>query len=123
MVIFALISILMTAMTIIGLSSWYAKTNEGDTAVKKVFGSSEWQIFRDTVVGFSTPVLLSAIIAVPAAYLYVRHWLEAYAYRIGNSPLIYITAVVVVLLIVALSIAIQALRLMRTNPAEALKKE
>ena len=123
MVIFALISILMTAMTIIGLSSWYAKTNEGDTAVKKVFGSSEWQIFRDTVVGFSTPVLLSAIIAVPAAYLYVRHWLEAYAYRIGNSPLIYITALAIVLLIVALSIALQAFRLMRTNPAEALKKE
>jgi len=123
MVIFTLISILMTAMTIIGLSSWYAKTNEGDTAVKKIFGSSEWQIFRDTVVGFLAPVLLSAIIAVPAAYIYVRHWLETYAYRISNSPLIYITALAIVLLIVALSIALQAFRLMRTNPAEALKKE
>ena len=123
MVIFTLISILMTAMTIIGLSSWYAKTNEGDTAVRKVFGSSEWQIFRETVVGFSVPVLLSALIAVPLAYIYVGHWLEAYAYRIGNSPLIYLTALVAVLLIVALSIAFQAIRIMRTNPAEALKKE
>ena len=123
MVIFTLISILMTAMTIIGLSSWYAKTNEGDTAVKKVFGSSEWQIFRETVVGFSVPVLISALIAIPLAYIYVGHWLEAYAYRIGNSALIYLAALIAVLLIVALSIAFQALRLMRTNPAEALKKE
>ena len=123
MVIFTLISILMTAMTIIGLSSWYAKTNEGDTAVKKVFGSSEWQIFRETVVGFSVPVLISAFIAIPLAYIYVGHWLEAYAYRIGNSALIYLAALIAVLLIVALSIAFQALRLMRTNPAEALKKE
>ena len=123
MVLFTLISILMTAMTIIGLSSWYAKTNEGDAAVRKVFGSSEWQIFRETVVGFSVPVLLSALIAVPLAYIYVGHWLEAYAYRIDNSPLIYLTALVAVLLIVALSIAFQAIRLMHTNPAEALKKE
>ena len=123
MVIFTLISILMTAMTIIGLSSWYAKTNEGDVAVKKAFGSSEWHIFRETVIGFSVPVLLSAIIAVPLAYIYVAHWLEAYAYRIGNPPLIYLTALVIVLMIVALSIVFQGVRLMRTNPAEVLKKE
>ena len=123
MFIFTLISILMTAMTIIGLSSYYAKTSEGDTAVRKVFGSSDWQIFRDTVLGFSVPVLISALVAVPLAWMYLNRWLEGYVYRIGNSPLIYLAALIAVLLIVAVSIALQALRLMRTNPAEALKKE
>ena len=123
MVIFTLISILMTAMTIIGLSSYYAKTSEGDTAVRKVFGSSDWQIFRDTVLGFSVPVLISALVAVPLAWVYLNRWLEGYVYRIGNSPLIYLAALIAVLLIVAVSIALQALRLMRTNPAGALKKE
>ena len=123
LIIFTLISILMTAMTIIGLSSYYTKTSEGDTAIRKVFGSSDWQIFRDTVLGFSVPVLISAIAAIPLAWIYIDRWLEAYPYKIGNSPLIYLAALIAVLLIVAVSIALQALRLMRTNPAEALKKE
>ena len=123
MLIFALISILMTSMTIVGLSSYYAKTSEVDTAVKKVFGSSVWEIFRDTLLGFSVPVLVSAVVAIPLSWIYLDRWLENYAYRIGNSPLIYTVALLVVLTVVVISITLQTIRLVRTNPAEALKKE
>ena len=123
MLIFALISILMTSMTIVGLSSYYAKTSEVDTAVKKVFGSSEWEIFRDTLLGFSVPVLVSAVVAIPLSRIYLDRWLENYAYRIGNSPLIYAVTLLVVLTVVVISITLQTIRLVRTNPAEALKKE
>jgi ABC-type antimicrobial peptide transport system permease subunit len=36
---------------------------------------------------------------------------------------IYLTALVVVLLVTLATVILQAIRLMRTNPAEALKKE
>lgn len=123
MLIFALISILMSSMTVVGLSSYYAKTSEVDTAVKKVFGSSEWEIFRDTLLGFSVPVLVSAVVAIPLSWIYLDRWLENYAYRIGNSPLIYAVALLVVLTVVVISLTLQTIRLVRTNPAEALKKE
>ena len=123
MMIFALISLLMTSMTIVGLSSYYAKTTEGDIAVRKVFGSTDWQIFKDTVYNFSIPVLVSVVAAIPVSWLYLDRWLSGYAYRIENLPMIYVTATLIVLLVVAISIAVQSLRLMRTNPVEALKKE
>ena len=53
----------------------------------------------------------------------VEHWLKNYVVKIDNSPLIYICAVALVLLIVVAAVMLQALSLMRANPAEALKKE
>ena len=121
--VFAIISMIMTALAIIALSSYYAQTNRHDTAVRKVFGISHGDVFWKTVWGFIAPVLVGAGISIPLTYLYLGRWLEAYPIRIANSMAIYLTALVVVLLVTLATVVLQALRLMRTNPAEALKKE
>lgn len=123
LMIFAIVSLLLTSMAIIALSSYYAQLNTHDTAVRKVFGISRGKVFWKTVWGFTAPVILAGIVAVPVAYMYIGRWLEAYPVRIGNSPLLYISSLAVVLLTVFVSVALQALRLMKTNLAEALKKE
>ena len=121
--VFAIISMIMTALAIIALSSYYAQTNRHDTAVRKVFGISRGDVFWKTVWGFTAPVLIGAAVALPLAYAYFGRWLQAYPVRIGNSPAIYAAALAIVLLVTLATVTIQALRLMRTNPAEALKKE
>ena len=80
-------------------------------------------VFWKTVWGFIAPVLVGAAVAMPLAYAYFGRWLEAYPVRIGNSPVIYLSALCIVLLATLATVTLQALRLMRTNPAEALKKE
>ena len=121
--VFAIISMLMTALAIIALSSYYAQTSRHDTAVRKVFGISRGDVFWKTVWGFIAPVLIGAAVALPLAYAYFGRWLQAYPVRIGNSPAIYVAALAIVLLVTIATVTIQALHLMRTNPAEALKKE
>ena len=69
------------------------------------------------------PVIVSAVVAIPIAYTVIGRWLEGYVIRTDNSPLIYIGAFAVVLAVTLAAVALQALSLMRTNPAEALKKE
>ena len=61
--------------------------------------------------------------AIPLAFIYIEHWLEAYPVRISNSSVIYAWALALVLLVTIAAVALQALHLMRTNPAKALKKE
>ena len=120
---FSLLCILLTIMALTALSSYYAHMRTQDTAVRKVFGISRGDVFWKTVWGFIAPVLIGSIAAAPLAYAYVGHWLESYPVRIGNSPAIYAAALAIVLLVTLATVTIQALRLMRTNPAEALKKE
>lgn len=120
---FSILCILMTVMTIVGLSSYHAKSNEKDNAVRNVFGCSRKELVMKLVFDFVLPVLISAIVAIPVAWSVIDRWLEGYVIRTDNSPAIYISALAVILAIVIAAISAQAFRLMRTNPAEALKKE
>lgn len=121
--IFSLLCMMLTAMAIIALSSHYAQLNRHDTAVRKVFGISRNEVFWRTVRGFASPVIAGAILATPLTCIYIERWLQAYPVRIANSPLIYASALIVILLVAIASVVLQAMHLMRTNPAEALKKE
>ena len=120
---FSIICILMTIMTIVGLSSYHSKTNERSNAVRNVFGCSKWEMICRLTLDFTLPVVISAIVAIPAAYMVIGRWLEDYVIRTANSPLIYIGALAVVLAVTIASVVLQAIRLMCTNPADALKKE
>ena len=120
---FSLICILMTIMTIVGLSSYHAKSGEKDNAVRNVFGCSRKEMIRKITFDFTIPVIVSAVVAIPVAYTVIGRWLEGYVIRTDNSPVIYIGAFAVVLVVALVAVALQTFRLMRTNPAEALKKE
>ncbi len=120
---FSLICLLMTIMTIVGLSSYHSKSTEKDNAIRNVFGCSKKELIRKITLDFVLPVVISAAVAIPIAYTVIGRWLEGYVIRTDNSPLIYAGAFAVVLLVVLAAILIQALGLVRTNPAEALKKE
>ena len=69
------------------------------------------------------PVVISAAVAIPIAYTIIGRWLEGYVIRTDNSLLIYIGAFAIVMLVVLAAIFLQAMGLVRSNPAEALKKE
>ena len=123
LMIFSIVCLILTSMAIIALSSYHTQVNTRTTAIRKVFGISRMAVFYDMVLSFVIPIFLGAAVAVPVSYLYIGRWLENYHVRIENSWLIYICSIALVLLAVILSVILQALRLMRTNPAEALKKE
>ena len=120
---FAVLCVLLTIMAIVAISSYYSQMKTHDTAINKVFGASQKKVFWDMVWNFTVPILIASVIAVPVAYLYIDKWLQSYPVRIENTFWIYIGSLSLVLMIVVASITLQALRLMRTNPAEALKKE
>ena len=120
---FSLICILMTIMTIVGLSSYHSKTTEKDNAIRNVFGCSKKELIRKITLDFVLPVVISAAVAIPIAYTVIGRWLEGYVIRTDNSPIIYAGAFTVVIVVVITAILLQAMRMTRTNPAEALKKE
>ena len=120
---FSIICLLMTIMTIVGLSSYHAKTGEKDNAVRNVFGCSRKEMIRKITLDFTLPVVISAVVAIPIAYTVIGRWLEGYVIRAENSPLIYIAAFTIVLLITIAAVILQAMRMMRVNPSDALKKE
>jgi len=66
---------------------------------------------------------LAHIIAWPPAYYAGRRWLQGFAYRAGISPWIFVLSSGLVMIISLLTLSGQALRVVRTDPAKALRRE
>lgn len=120
---FGLLCILLTIMAIVAISSYYIQIKMHDAAVMKVFGISQKELFLKTVWGFVLPVVVAVPVAIPAAYLHIENWLKNYAVRIDNHLGIYLAVSAFLFVVVFASVLLQAIRLMKTNPADTLKKE
>ena len=72
---------------------------------------------------FSIPVLIANVIAWPVAYYYLHGWLEGYAYRISLSPLYFVGAGALALVIAWATVIVHATHVAKANPIQALRYE
>jgi putative ABC transport system permease protein len=68
-------------------------------------------------------ILVSSVIAYPVAYFGSKYWLEGFADRVRVSPLIFIMATFVALVIGWLSISYQTIKAANRNPSRSLRIE
>ena len=121
--IFTLLSILVSALGLFAMSSYYMQQEIRSVSVKKVFGADYSGVLKELVLSFMKMVGIAFVIGVPIAWLIMNHWLSGYGHRIGLHWWIFVLAGLVVALIAAASVLYQSIKTARTNPAEALKKE
>ena len=119
--LFTLLTLLLSSLAMIAMSTYYAKQHTRNTAIHKVMGCDNRTIYFRTVRTFLSSILIAVVIAVPCAWLIAQRWLETYDYRIVNAAWYYIITALAVMLLAVVSITWQAVRLMNTNPVEALK--
>ena len=121
--IFTLLSILVSALGLFAMSSYYMQQEIRSVSVKKVFGASYSGVLQELVLSFMTMVGIAFVIAVPVAWFIMHRWLSGYGHRIDLYWWIFALAGLVVAFIAAISVLYQSVKTARTNPAEALKKE
>ena len=121
--LFTLLTLLLSALALVAMSTWHARQHAKETALRKVMGCTRGQIFCRTAAGFLRPVAVAAAIAIPLAWLLAGRWLDSFSWRIENALWVYLLAAMAVTLTAVLAISWQTVRLMGTNPAEALKNE
>jgi putative ABC transport system permease protein len=68
-------------------------------------------------------VTISAVVAVPLAWMGMHSWLQSFAYRVSLSWWIFMLAWVLSLTITMLTISFQAIRAARANPVKTLRSE
>lgn len=121
--IFTLLSILVSALGLFAMSSYYMQQEIRSVSVKKVFGADYSGVLKELVLSFMKMVGIAFVIGVPIAWLIMNHWLSGYGHRIDLYWWIFLAAGAVVALIAIASVLYQSIKTARTNPAEALKKE
>lgn len=120
-VLFTLLAVLVSALGLLAISTYYILQRRQEIAVRKVFGSQHDQIVRRLVGSFLRLVTAGAVIAVPFAWWGMHRWLADYSYRIGLSWWIFAAAIAAVLLFASLTVLWQSIRAALENPIEAIK--
>ena len=106
--IFVGISIFIAGLGLFGLASLTAERRTKEIGIRKVHGARTRDILGLLLWQFSIPVLIANVIAWPVAYYYLHGWLEGYAYRISLSPLYFVGAGAVALVIAWATVIVHA---------------
>ena len=121
--IFVGVAIFIACLGLFGLASFTAERRTKEIGIRKVFGAQTRDIVRLLLWQFSIPVLAANVIAWPVAWYFLRHWLEGYAYKILLSPLYFLAAGFIALVIAWLTVIVHTLLVARASPILALRYE
>ena len=123
MVIFTILSVLVSALGLVAMSSYYMQQERRTVSLKKVYGADYNSVLWGLVAEFMKMIGVAFIIAVPVAWYLMHTWLNGYSYSISLHWWIFAIAGLFTALIAVLAVLWQAIRAARTNPALELKKE
>lgn len=118
----SIVAIVLSALGMLAMATYYTKRREQEVAVRKVFGSTTGEVLLRVLGSFGKMVGVAFVVAIPIILQLMRSWLSGYAYRIDLSWTIFALSGAVALLIAIGSVFLQSLRTAHTNPVEVLKK-
>ncbi len=121
--LFTIIAIIISIMGFVGMSLFFIRQRQKDIGIRKIMGSSSCEVMLLMLRTFCAPLLVSFFIATPLSWYIMRDWLSNFSYRIELSPWIFVATCAFALLVALLSVSIQIIKAVRTNPVESIKTE
>ena len=119
--IFTFVALVISALGLLAMSTYYIQQKEQETAIRKVFGASRHEILRQLVGKFMLLVAIAFIIAVPIAWYILDRWLQEYSVRIRLGAWIFLAAGAITALVALTSVFGQSRRAADANPIDSIK--
>lgn len=119
----ALLTILISAFGLFGLSILTAEKRFKEIGIRKVLGASVHTIAMTLTKDFLLLISLSLLVAMPIGYFAGTTWLENYPYRINMSVWVFVGTAILVMTIAIFTTSYQSIKASLMNPVESLKRE
>jgi putative ABC transport system permease protein len=120
---FSVLAILIACLGLFGLVTYATAQRRKEIGVRKVLGAGLADILVLLSKDLLRLVVIGILIASPLSLWLMNEWLRNFAYRISLSVWIFAGAGMTGLLIAVVTIAGQAWRAARTDPAATLRTE
>ena len=121
--LFTIVAIVISVMGFIGMSLFFIRQRQKEIGIRKIMGSTSHEVMTLMLRTFCAPLLVSFVIAIPLSWYVMTDWLSNFSYRISLSPWIFAVTCAFALLVAVLSVSIQIIKAVRTNPVESIKTE
>ncbi len=121
--LFTIVSVVVACLGLFGLFSLTFRQRLKEIGVRKVLGASVSHIMVLLSKDFIRLMAIACVLALPAAYLAINHWLENYAYRIVPGWQLFVIPVFLIAILGLLTISYQMVSAARANPVDVLRSE
>ncbi len=120
---FSGLAIFISCLGLFGLSTFMAQQRIKEIGLRKMLGSSISGLVITMSKDFIKLILIAIVIAIPFCWWVMNNWLLGFAYRINISPMVFIEAGMIALIIGAFTMFWQFFRAAIGNPIRSLRNE
>jgi putative ABC transport system permease protein len=120
---FTLLALIIAALGLFGIVSFFVSQRTKEVGVRKVFGASHFSLVNILSREYFVMAIVGNIVAIYPAYRIVSQWLQQFAYHIDLSFSSFLVAFLLCELFAFLSIIFVIMRTVRVNPSIILKYE
>jgi putative ABC transport system permease protein len=120
---FTFLAIFIACLGLFGLTAFMAEQRKKEISVRKILGSGVGEIVKLLSKDFLKLILISFLIASPAAWYIMYNWLQDFAYKISIGWWIFLIAGAIAILIALLTVSFQAIKAAIANPVKSLRTE
>lgn len=123
LMMYSVISILLTCFGLFGMALYAIEQRTKEIGIRKVNGSTTWQIIKLLNRRFILWIGIAFAIATPVAWWLLDQWAQSFVYRAGFSIWIYVLSLCIVAGITLLTVSWHSFKAASGNPVKALRNE
>lgn len=123
LVVFTAVALMISVLGFIGMSLFFIRQHKKEIGLRKILGGTLREVSALMLGKFCTPLLFSFIIAFPLSWWIMHRWLETFSTGIRLGVWIFLTTGLCTLLIALVSISLQIVRAVKSDPVESIKVE
>jgi len=120
---FSILTIIITCLGLLGLTAFTTQQKQKEISIRRVMGASILQVVTLITKNYLWLALISALVAFPVAWYFMRNWLNLFPYNTGLTVLPFIIPAFVIVITSAATAMFHSTRAALAKPAENLRTE
>jgi len=121
--ILTILALFISGLGLIGLTAFIIEQKYKEIGLRKIFGSSIYQLQYLISSKYIRWILVATIIAIPIAWYWMDNWLNNFAYRINIRFIDFLLTSAITIIIALLITYLQVLRASLMKPVDIFKYE
>jgi putative ABC transport system permease protein len=118
-----ILTIIISCIGLFSLTAFTVRKKRREIGVRKAYGATIPAVLVMLQRDFGKLVLVSSVVALPAAYYIMKIWLNSYSSHVSITPFYFIASILIIGIISAGTLIFHTLRAANLNPAESLRNE
>ena len=118
-----ILTIVISCIGLFSLTAFTIRKKRKEIGIRKAYGATIASVLFMLQKDFGKLIFISSLIALPAGYILVSQWLSSYANHVRVTPFYFLAAILIIIMISALTLVFNTIKAANLNPADTLRNE